>query len=144
MSILTDSALPQAPVPASDEQAMERRKEGRLAVNVPVAVTVLGVHSEGMMKAHVLDVSGSGMRVILPVPIAAGAPVQVETIDSLYLGEACYSEAVEGGYIVGLTLSHSLTALAELDRLNRALIEQEASASGSSGGQATGGQDRSK
>jgi hypothetical protein len=126
MSILTDSTLPQAPVPASDEQVMERRKEVRLNVNVPVTVTVLGMFSEGIMKAKVLDVSGSGMRVSLPLPIAVGAPVQVETNDSLYLGEACYSEAVEGGYIVGLTLSHSLNALAELDRLNRALIDDEA------------------
>jgi hypothetical protein len=130
MSILTgsaptDSALPQAPVPASDEQVLERRQEARLAINVPVTVTVLGMNSEGIMQARVLDVSGKGMKVRLPLPVAVGAPVQVETDDSLFLGEASYSEAVEGGYIVGLILSHSLTALAELDRLNRALIDEE-------------------
>src|SRR5271156_6885889 len=125
MSSLTDSALPQAPVPASDEQSMERRHEARLNINVPVTVTVLGMNSEGIMQARVLDVSGKGMQVCLPLPVAPGAPVQVETEDMLFLGEACYSEAVEGGYIVGLTLSHSLTALAELDRLNRALIDEE-------------------
>jgi hypothetical protein len=131
MSILTDSALPQAPVPASDEQVLERRHEPRLSVNVPVIVTVLGMNSEGIMNAHVLDVSGKGMRVSLPLPVAPGAAVQVETDDMLFLGEACYSEAVEGGYIVGLTLSHSLTALAELARLNRALVDEEAKATNS-------------
>jgi hypothetical protein len=129
MSILTDSALPQAPVPASDEQALERRHEARLSINVPVTVTVLGMNSEGIMKAHVLDVSGVGMKVCLPLPVAPGAAVQVETEDMLFLGEACYSEAIDGGYIVGLTLSHSLTALAELDRLNKALMEEESTAS---------------
>jgi hypothetical protein len=126
MSILTDSALPLAPVPASDEQVLERRHEDRLSINVPVTVTVLGMNSEGIMQARVLDVSGKGMKVCLPLPVAAGAPVQVETDDLLYLGEACYSEAVDGGYIVGLILSHSLTALAELGKLNKALIEEEA------------------
>jgi len=126
MSILTDSALPLAPVPASDEQALERRQDDRLSVNVPVTVTVLGMDSEGIMQARVLDVSGKGMKVCLPLPVAAGTPVQVETEELLYLGEACYSEPVEGGYIVGLILSHSLTALAELDRLNKALIAEEA------------------
>jgi len=126
MSIITDSALPQAPVPASDEQVMERRQEARLSVNVPVTVTVLGMNSEGVMQSRVLDVSGKGMRVHLPLPVAPGAAVQIETDDMLFLGEACFSEAVEGGYVVGLSLSHSVTALAELDRLNRALIEEEA------------------
>jgi len=128
MSILTDSALPQAPVPASDEQVLERRHEARLSINVPVTVTVLGMHSEGIMTANVLDVSGVGMKVCLPLPVASGAAVKVETDDMLFLGEACYSEPIDGGYIVGLTLSHSLTALAELERLNKVLMEEESKA----------------
>lgn len=121
MSILTGSDLPQAPVPASDEQVLERRKEALPSVNVPVTVTVLGMHSEGIMKAQVMEVSGRGMRVRLPLPIAAGAPVQVEGNDALFLGEVCHSEAVDGGYVVRLMLSHSLTPLSELDRLSEGL-----------------------
>jgi hypothetical protein len=125
MSLLADNPLPQAPVPASDQEVLERREELRLSINVPVTVTVLGMHSDGIMKAQVLDASGKGMKVSVPLPIAAGAAVQVEAGDSLFLGEVCYSEPAEGGYIVGLTLSHSLNALAELDRLNRMLRQEE-------------------
>jgi hypothetical protein len=126
MSILSDRSVPQAPVPASDKEALERREEMRLSVDVPVTVTVLGMHSDGIMKARVVDASGKGMRIIVPLPIAANAPVQVEAGDALFLGEVCYSEAANEGYVVGLTLSHSLNALAELGRLNRTLMEEEA------------------
>jgi hypothetical protein len=125
MSLLADNPLPQAPVPASDKEVQERREEMRLSINVPVTVTVLGMHSDGIMKAQVLDASGKGMKVGVPLPIAAGAAVQVETSDALFLGEVCYSEPADDGYIVGLTLSHSLNALAELGRLNRMLRQEE-------------------
>jgi len=130
MSILTDNPLPLAPVPASDKEVLERREELRLSVDVPVTLTVLGMHSDGMMKARVVDASGKGMRLSVPLPIATGAPVQVEAGDSLFLGEVCYAEAAETGYIVGLILSHSLNALAELSRLNRKLMEEEVNSTG--------------
>ena len=131
MSILTDNPLPLAPVPASDKEVLDRREELRLSVDVPVTVTVLGMHSDGIMQARVVDASGKGMRLSVPLPIAAGAPVQVEAGDSLFLGEVCYAEAAaEAGYVVGLTLSHSLNALAELGRLNRTLMQEEAKSAG--------------
>jgi hypothetical protein len=131
MSILTDNPLPLAPVPASDREVLERREELRLSVDVPVTLTVLGTHSDGIMSARVVDASGKGMRLSVPLPIATGAPVQVEAGDSLFLGEVCYAEAAEAGYVVGLILSHSLNALAELSRLNRTLMAEEANSGGS-------------
>jgi hypothetical protein len=70
--------------------------------------------------------SGSGLRIKLALPIPCGAPVKLETEDMLMLGEVVRCEALGQSYSVGLSLSHSLVALSELERLNRALLGHDA------------------
>ena len=78
------------------------------------------------MEAQVLDASGSGLRLRVPEVIPCGAPVKVDAQDMLMLGEVTRCEPEQGAYIVGLHLSHSLAALAELQKLNRALLGEDA------------------
>lgn len=107
------------------ENDMERRKKARLSANAPVTVTVLAADKTPPVSGRVLDMSGCGLLLSVPRPIPLGTPVKVEGNDILLLGEASRSQQSSDGYHVALELLHSLGALADLDRLNRALIGEE-------------------
>lgn len=112
--------------PAPSERRKETRREQRLPANTPVTITVLGILGEPKAIGTVLDMSGSGLRLKLPMPIPCGAPVKLETGDMLMLGEVARCEPLGQCYSVGLSLSHSLAALSEPERLNRALLGPDA------------------
>jgi hypothetical protein len=112
--------------PARIDPRAETRREQRLPANTPVTITVLGILGEPNAVGTVLDMSGSGLRLKLPIPIPCGAPVKLESDDMLMLGEVVRCEPQGQSYSVGLSLSHSLAALSELERLNRALLGHDA------------------
>jgi PilZ domain len=103
----------------------EQRLEQRFAANTSVAVTVLGVLGDPKFLGVIVDMSGSGLRLNLPLPVPCGAPVKIETGDMLMLGEVVRCEPAGLTFSVGIAVSQSLTALAELERLNRALLGTE-------------------
>ncbi len=109
----------------AEEEPVERRKEYRLKTNRPVTLTVLGAIGQPVMEGYFLDLSGSGLSLRLPLPAPCGAAVKIDAQDMLMLGEITRCTPVEGAYVVGIQLSHSLAALAELDRLNRALLRED-------------------
>lgn len=74
------------------------------------------------LTGRVVDMSGSGLRLVLPGPIPCGSPVKVEGDNMLVLAEVCRTEFACGAYDVGLAVSHALGSLTELDRLSRALL----------------------
>jgi hypothetical protein len=111
---------------AQTQRRGETRREQRLPANTPVTVTVLGILGEPKAIGTVLDMSGSGLRLELSLPLPCGAPVKLETNDVLMLGEVVRCEPLGQSYSVGLSLSHSLAALSELERLNRALLGHDA------------------
>jgi hypothetical protein len=77
------------------------------------------------MEAQVLDASGSGLRMRVPSMIPCGAAVKVDAQDMLMLGEVTRCEQEQGAHVIGVHLSHSLAALAELQKLNRALLGED-------------------
>ncbi len=91
-------------------------------VDTAVTVTVLGILKQPPMAGRVLDMSGGGLRLFVPMPIPCGSPVKVEGDNMLVLGEACRSAPARGAYDVGLAVSHSLGSLAELALSNRTLL----------------------
>jgi hypothetical protein len=101
---------------------VERRKEPRLKARQPVTLTVLGVLGSHLIEACVLDMSGSGLQLRVPAPVACGTAVKIDARHTLMLGEVCRCEPAEGAYTVGVQLSHTLSSLMELELLNRALI----------------------
>lgn len=111
---------------AQKELRGETRQEQRLATDTPVTITVLGILGEPKAVGTVLDMSGSGLRLKLPLPIPCGVPVKLEADDMLMLGEVVRCEPQGQSYSIGLSLSHSLAALSELERLNRALLGHDA------------------
>ncbi len=101
---------------------MERRRELRVGSEEAVRITVLGAR-EKRMEGRAVDISGQGVRILVPEAIAAGFAVKIELEDSLILGEVCYSQPDGRGFLAGIEIDQVLTGLGELARLNRNLLD---------------------
>jgi len=100
---------------------VERRAEARFEVDRQVQVTSLE-HPADSWTATVRNLSGRGMRLIVPQAIDPGSPIRVDADNIMFLGEVCYCHAEGSGYAIGLMVEHVLTGLDELERLNRGLF----------------------
>jgi hypothetical protein len=87
-----------------------------------VRVTALGTYRR-KMDGIAVDLSGRGLRILLPDPVDPGDALKVELADTLLLGEVCYCSPQDYGFIVGLQIDQVLSGLADLARLNRALFD---------------------
>jgi hypothetical protein len=103
---------------------MEKRAGSRVPVNESACATLLNGAPEPF-PVRIVNMSGTGMRILLERPLPQGALVKVDWEDTLLLGEVCYCEAVETGYAAGLELEHALLQTGELARLSRRLLCQE-------------------
>lgn len=101
---------------------MDRRREVRVTADQIVKVTALGKYRQ-KMDGIAVDLSGRGLRVLLPDPVEPGDALKIDLEDTLLLGEVCYCTAQDYGYIVGIEVDQVLSGLADLARLNRALFE---------------------
>jgi hypothetical protein len=91
---------------------MELRKEPRLKANQPVTVTPLGLLGMLPVSGRVLDMSGSGLQLVLPNPVPCGSPIKVDTGHLEIIGEVCRCEPDQSVYIVGMMILRT-TAVAE-------------------------------
>jgi hypothetical protein len=82
--------------------------------------TPIGMIAMPPMSGRVLDMSGSGLRLVLPNPMPCGSPIKVETDHMVMVGEVCRCEPEKRVYIVGLRLSHTATVA---DKPTRAIME---------------------
>ena len=65
-------------------------------------VTLLGMIGMPPMSGRVRDLSGGGLRLILPNPVPCGSPIKVESEHLVMLGEVCRCEPDQGEYLAGL------------------------------------------
>jgi c-di-GMP-binding flagellar brake protein YcgR len=109
----------------ADKDCVERRKESRLKIKQDVTITVLGQVGASTMRASVLEISGSGMRLSVAAKIPCGAGIKIDSKNALVLAEV--SRCVREGqfYTVAVTLLHSLSVFKDLEVLNRALFGEE-------------------
>jgi hypothetical protein len=90
------------PLPASEEGA-DRRAEIRYPAQDPAELQLLHGPSEPMFGT-VLDVSRSGLRVVVPKRIDSGAQVRVKLHHNFIFGEVRYCRAISGAFHVGLRI----------------------------------------
>jgi hypothetical protein len=90
------------PLPASEEAA-DRRTEIRYPAQDPAELELLPGPSEPMFGT-ILDVSRSGLRVVIPRRIDSGAQVQVKLHHNVIFGEVRYCRAISGAFHVGLRI----------------------------------------
>lgn len=90
-------------LPANHTQ--NQRRESRLVADTPIILTILKILGEPAFAGHVIDMSGSGLRVSVPQPIPCGAEVKVEGPEMVIIGEVRQCVEHDGTYSVGLMLS---------------------------------------
>jgi hypothetical protein len=98
---------------------MEHRKEPRLKANQSVMATPLGMIGMPPVSGRVLDMSGSGLRLVLPNPVPCGSPIKVESQHMVMVGEVCRCEPDKSVYTVSLILFHTATVA---DKPSRAIM----------------------
>jgi PilZ domain len=92
---------------------MEKRRDPRLAIGQPVAVTILS-GEPFTCNANVNNWSGNGMALEMPTPAPPGAALQMLLEDPPLRGEVVHCGAQEGGYLVGVLLDSELSQLSRL------------------------------
>lgn len=102
---------------------METRREDRIPVDRPIALTVLG-DPEIRLTASAKNASPRGLGLMTAQSVKPGAAVKIEIGDSIFLGEAQYCHATEGGYYVGIELTEVLSGLAALAKIAQIFQEQ--------------------
>jgi hypothetical protein len=101
--------------------AVERRQEPRITAHHPALLTT--PHALPT-EVWVLDVSPKGVKLRVPEPVAIGTAVKVEAQELLLFGTITHCELKDGAYCVGIALSRPLKVLAELGKLNAALLAE--------------------
>lgn len=112
---------------------MERRRDVRVSLDQKVRVTVLGRRVLGtndwQVDARAADLSGRGIRILAPARIASGDAVRIDLEDAMLLGEVCYCQPHNDGFMIGVQLDQALSNVGELARLpGRADISRSPSA----------------
>lgn len=84
------------------------RREDRVPVDEPASVRCLHPARRRSVKGRVVDVSKSGLGLLLKSEIAAGTEVMVKLRDRAVCGEVRHCRAVEEGYRAGMEVSEVL------------------------------------
>ena len=112
-----------------DDTRRERRYHARLPVEFQVRVV-----DEGGSSAigRLVDISKSGISVLVPEALAAGSRVRVELSDAVLLGRVVYANPgshTDSGAIakfrLGIVLEQVLIGDSDLSHLLRTLLEDE-------------------
>jgi RNA polymerase sigma factor (sigma-70 family) len=74
---------------ARSQEVRNRRKEPRGGTNQSVKVTVLA-DPQVLLRGHIVDVSGNGMKLFLPDAISAGSAIEVECEDCTFRAKVVY------------------------------------------------------
>ena len=88
----------------------DRRRERRFQPHQDAMLKASGWRPGPIMKASVLDISGSGMRLRTPLPVPCGTPVEIHTNETLTCGSVCRCKPDNVSYTLGVQLSNTLSS----------------------------------
>jgi hypothetical protein len=94
--------------------------------DAPVTLTMLGAAVSSPVHCRLIEMVGSTLLMSTPGKISLGTTVRIEGNDTLLLGEICGMEPLKDAWIIAVRIAHSLGSLADLERLNRALLGERA------------------
>ena len=89
---------------------MELRRESRLEPNQSATVKILGLTRGPVLEVSILDISGSGMRILSKFPIPCGALIEIEAKQTVSRGTVCRCNEQGLLYEVGIQVSESAPA----------------------------------
>jgi hypothetical protein len=87
----------------ASEQDADRRSEARYPTQDPAELEILPNPGEPIYGT-ILDVSRSGLRIVLPKRIDRGEQVKVKLHGNVIFGEVRYCRAVSGAFQVGIRI----------------------------------------
>lgn len=103
---------------------MERRLDARFPAHFEAAVTNLE-HPNKAFAGEIADISAAGIRVILPVELAAWSIVKLEAAGSVLFGHVIYCRQAGAEFHTGIEIARVLFGESDLSKLLHAvLIEQ--------------------
>jgi PilZ domain len=84
---------------------VEQRRECRFKPNQIATVRVLALRPGPILQASVLDISGSGLRLRIDLPLPCGAPIEIEWDHVLAHGKVCRCEPGQDSYELGVQIA---------------------------------------
>jgi hypothetical protein len=84
---------------------VEKRRESRFQPDQIATVTVLGLRPGPSLQVSVLDMSGSGLRLLSGLPIPCGALVEIAGNDIVMSGTVCRCEPEQDSYELGVQIT---------------------------------------
>jgi hypothetical protein len=100
----------------ADNPSMERRKAQRSPTSLSAVVSDLDHPAAMPIRATVANLSGSGAGLWLERPLAVNATIRIDLDgEHILLGDICYCRPHSNGWIAGVRVSHSVSALTSLD-----------------------------
>ena len=96
----------------------QRRKQPRLPAEQTVQLTVLGT-TEISIIGQVVNVSGTGVRLLVDCPVEPGSPIQIDLGTSVLVGEVRYCQAEEQKVALGIQLEKPVKSANDLTRVLR-------------------------
>ena len=84
---------------------IERRRESRFKPNQVATVRVLALRPGPILQASVLDISGSGLRLRIDLPLPCGASIEIEWDHLLAHGKVCRCEPEQNSYELGVQIA---------------------------------------
>jgi hypothetical protein len=86
---------------------MDRRAQARFPADQPLRVSMVTPVIEPLV-ALVVNVSRTGVRLLLERPVAHGTALKLEWEDDTLFGSVVYCEGIEAQYAIGLKLEQPL------------------------------------
>jgi hypothetical protein len=102
-----------------DPKPDERRREHRIRIEEAVLISLLGPLAGPPIPGAVIDVSGSGLKILSPRPLPCGAQVKIQGLNRLMVGEVLRSEPEGDSFAIGFKVNHVLNQLSDLEALHR-------------------------
>jgi len=84
---------------------VEQRRECRFKPHQIATVRVSALRPGPILQASVLDMSGSGLRLRIDLPVPCGAQIDIEWDHLLAHGKVCRCEPEQGSYELGVQIA---------------------------------------
>ena len=103
---------------------MERRREIRYAYDTAIRLTVIGDESGEWANGRLVDISTSGLSVLLSQPLQEGCAVRVEVEDNIVYGFVVHCQALGYRFRLGFELQEVLLGGSNLSNLIREVASE--------------------
>jgi hypothetical protein len=100
------------------ELKSDLRREHRVKLEEAILISLLGPLAGPAIPGSMIDLSGSGLKVLSRRPLPCGSLVKVQGLNRLMLGEVLRSDPEGDSFSIGIKVKHVLDKPSDLEHLN--------------------------